>query len=120
MTCPDVGLVTPPSSLINVDLPAPEGPITAVRVPGRASNETLVSSWWPSMARPTWRTSMPPVATACRDWTVVPPVNTRSVLPMVMTSPGRRVTASTRWPLTKVPLPEPLSYNWVPVGAGTR
>ncbi len=48
---PGRGWAGPPSSLIGVDRLAPEGPMTAVRVPGRAVNDTLVSGWWPSMAK---------------------------------------------------------------------
>ena len=59
-----------------VDLPAPEGPITAVNVPGRAANDTRCSRTVSSSAtRVTSRTSRPPVAadrTRCGRSTVRP------------------------------------------------
>ncbi len=33
-------LMTPPTILISVDFPAPDGPMTAVKAPGRAVNDT--------------------------------------------------------------------------------
>ncbi len=39
-TVPDVGLSRPARMCINVDLPEPEGPMTAVRLPFATSSET--------------------------------------------------------------------------------
>ena len=53
-TWPVLGWVYPATSRANVDLPAPEGPMTAVSVPGRAVNEMLSSSvLLPSMVQVT-------------------------------------------------------------------
>src|SRR6478752_4984790 len=80
----------------------------AVRVPGRASIEMLSRSvLLPSMVHVRPRTSRPPVrvAASVSDRRVRPPsAKTRSTLPIVTTSPLCRVAASTRWPLTNVPL----------------
>ena len=40
VTLPDVGLSSPARMCIRVDLPEPEGPITAVRLPSVTSTET--------------------------------------------------------------------------------
>jgi len=103
---PVVGWVYPATRRANVDLPAPDGPITAVRVPGRAVNEMFSSSvLLPSMVHVTPCTSSPPVRVAASVRRArVPSLKIRSTLPMVTTSPSRSAAASTRAPLTKVPL----------------
>ncbi len=107
-----------------MDLPAPDGPITAVSVPGRAENEMFSSSvLLCSMVQVTPRTSSPPVAVAASvsvRRTKVPPAKTRSTLPMVTTSPSFSSAVSTRVPLTKVPLMLRLSAISIPPGVGIR
>ena len=64
-TVPLVGWAEPTITRESVDLPEPDGPITAVNVPGRASNEILSSRTISrSIARLTSRTSRPPVVVA--------------------------------------------------------
>ncbi|EUA39575.1 ABC-type multidrug transport system, ATPase component domain protein [Mycobacterium avium subsp. avium 2285 (R)] len=50
----------------------------------------------------------------------MPPVNTRSTLPMVTTSPSDSAAAPTRTPLTKVPLLLLASRISAPVGVGVK
>ncbi len=124
VTVPDVGWVYPATSRANVDLPAPDGPITAVRVPGRAVSEMLSSSVLLfSMVQVTPCASSPPVRVAASvsvRRSRVPPANTRSTLPMVTTSPSRSSADSTRAPLTNVPLMLRLSWISVPAAVGTN
>ena len=88
--------------------PAPDPPITAVSVPGRAVSEMSVSSCLPlSTTYWTPRTSRPPVRVAASvslRRTSRPPLTTRSTLPMVTTSPSAKIADPTRVPLTNVPL----------------
>ena len=65
-TAPFVGCQTPTSTFNSVDLPEPEGPITAVSVPGRDVRDTRSSSVTSpsSIVRPTSRASRPPVVAA--------------------------------------------------------
>ncbi|CAG7187265.1 hypothetical protein PICSAR235_02954 [Mycobacterium avium subsp. paratuberculosis] len=123
-TVPVVGWVYPATSRANVDLPAPDGPMIAVRVPGSAVSEMLSSSvLLLSIVHVTPRTSRPPVRVAAAVWSRrarVPPWKTRSMLPMVTTSPSRSTAESTRTPLTKVPLMLRLSWISVPAGVGIR
>ena len=122
VTVPVVGWVYPATNRANVDLPAPDGPMTAVNVPGRAEIEMLSSSvLLPSMVQVTPCTSRPPVRVAASvslRRARVPPLNTRSMLPIVTVSPSCRTADSTRAPLTKVPLMLRLSRISVPSGPG--
>ena len=124
LTVPVVGWVRPATWRARVDLPAPDGPMTAVSVPGRAVNEMFSSNvLLPSIVQVSPRTSSPPVpaaaAVSARRASVTPS-NTRSTLPMVTTSPGLSRAASTRLPLTKVPLMDRLSASLVPPGVGIK
>ncbi|CKP69444.1 Uncharacterised protein [Mycobacterium tuberculosis] len=98
--------------------------MTAVSIPGRAVNEMPSSSVLsPSMVQVTPRTSRPPTRVSSRFSSRrarVPSAKTRSMLPMVTTSPSCSSAASTRAPLTKVPLMLRLSRISVPPGVGTR
>ena len=104
-----------------MDLPEPDGPITAVSVPGRALNEILSSRMAsPSTARLTSRTSRPPVVVA--GWvrrTRAPSVKTKSTLPIVTTSFSPSAFAVTFAPLTNVPLPSVLC-NCTPTSVVTN
>ena len=88
--------------------PAPDPPITAVSVPGRAVSEISLSSCLPfSTTYWTLRTSRPPVRVAASvslRRTSRPLLTTRSMLPTVTTSPSLRIADPTRVPLTNVPL----------------
>ena len=42
---PEVGLSSPASRCMSVDLPEPDGPMTAVSLPPSTSSETLRSAW---------------------------------------------------------------------------
>ena len=117
VTVPLVGWVLPATWRAKVDLPAPDGPMSAVSVPGLASSEMLSRSvLLPSMVHDSPRTSSPPVRVAAsvsarRD--NVPSAKTRSTLPMVTMSPSRNSAAMMRCPLTNVPLMLRLSMIWV-------
>ena len=114
-------MVYPATSRDSVDLPAPDPPMMAVSVPGRAVIEMFCSSRFPSMLNSTWCTSKPParVAASVRR-TRLPPVNSRSTLPMVTTSPSLKTADPTRIPLTKVPLMLCASRISVPTAAGVK
>ncbi|RFZ62937.1 hypothetical protein DL240490_02854 [Mycobacterium marinum] len=104
-----------------VVLPAPEPPITAVKVPGRAVNEMFSSSPLPLMLKLTALTSSPPARVATWVWRArVPPVNARSTLPMVTMSPSLRIADPTRIPFTKVPLMLCASRISVPIRVGVE
>jgi hypothetical protein len=123
-TFPRVGFVVPTITFASVDLPAPDGPITAVSVPDRAENEMLFNNVSPcSIIRLMWRTSKPPVrildSVSVRRIRV-PLWNTRSTLPIVTTSPSRSSAPSTRVPLTNVPLMLRASRISTPSGLGTN
>ena len=95
----------------------------AVKVPGRAVIEMLSSSVLLfSIVQVTPRTSSPPVpaAAVCARRIRVPSAKTRSMLPIVTTSPWLSTAVSTRVPLTKVPLIDRLSAICVPSGPGIR
>ena len=110
----------PATSRAKVDLPAPDGPMTAVNIPGRAISEMSSSSFRLSIVQATPRTSRPPVPVAAAvSWrrANVPPAKMRSTLPIVTTSPSRSSACSTRVPLTKVPLMLRLSTISVPLAS---
>ncbi len=98
--------------------------MTAVNVPGRAATEMLSSSvLLPSIVHVIECTSRPPVWVAAAvsvRRASVPPVNTRSMLPIVTVSPSRSIAESTRAPLTNVPLMLRLSRISVPPATGSR
>ncbi len=124
VTVPSVGWVYPATNRANVDLPAPEGPMMAVSVPGCAANEMSSSSVLLfSIVHVTPCTSRPPVRVAAvlsLRRASVPSPNMRSMLPIVTMSPSFSTAVSTRVPLTKVPLMLRLSRISVPWGVGTR
>ena len=93
----------------------------AVSVPGLAVIVTFSSSAFALMLNPTSRTSRPPVRVAASvRRTRMPPVNTRSTLPIVTTSPSVSTADPTRIPLTNVPLMLCASRISVPIGVGAR
>ena len=74
-----------------------------------------------SMVHVTPRTSSPPVPVAAAvslRRNRVPPLNTKSTLPIVTTSPSLSIAVFTRSPLTKVPLMLRLSAISIPPGVG--
>ncbi|SHV70068.1 Uncharacterised protein [Mycobacteroides abscessus subsp. abscessus] len=104
-TLPADGWVLPTISRAKVDLPAPEGPMTAVSEPGPAEKLMSSSSFLPpSTTKSMLCTSRPPTRVAVVGLTSVPSWTTRSTLPMVTVSPSRSDDCSTWTPLTKVPL----------------
>ena len=111
----------PAISRDSVVLPAPDPPMMAVSVPGRAVIVMFSSSALSPTLNPTSRTSRPPVRVAASARrTRLPPVNTRSTLPIVTTSPSVSRADPTRIPLTNVPLMLFASRISVPSGVGTR
>nr|VTP04369.1 hypothetical protein BIN_B_04426 [Mycobacterium kansasii] len=98
--------------------------MTAVSIPGRAVSEMLSSNVLLfSIVHVTPRTSKPPVRVSSNVSSrraSAPPAKTRSMLPIVTTSPSCSSADSTRTPLTKVPLMLRLSRISVPPGVGTR
>ena len=110
----------PAISRARVLFPAPDPPITAVSVPGRAISEMLSSSCLPLST--TYLTSPHLQAAGARGgtwlrWTRVPSRKTRSTLPMVTTSSSVKIADPTRVPLTNVPLML-VSRISVPSGVG--
>jgi hypothetical protein len=93
----------------------------AVRVPGLAVSDTRSSRFFSPMLKLTSRTSRPPVR-AATSWrrTRMPPVKTRSTLPIVTTSPSASTAEPTRIPLTKVPLMLWASRISVPTGVAIK
>lgn len=91
------------------------------RVPGRAVIEICCSRCLPLIAKPTSRTSSPPVLVAT-SWRRAsrPAVNTRSTLPIVTTSPSVSRACAIRTPLTNVPLMLFASRISMPAGVGSR
>ena len=61
VTVPKVGSRAPASRPSSAELLAADGPTTAVNVPGRAVNDTLVSSSWPSAVSPSQCAATPTV-----------------------------------------------------------
>ncbi len=122
VTVPELGLVYPAISRDSVVLPAPDPPMMAVSVPGRVVSEMWSSSCFPpSTVKQTDLTSRPPLRVAAPVRRIrVPPVNTRSTLPMVTTSPSLKTAEPTRTPLTKVPLTLCASRISVPNGVRVR
>ena len=118
VTDPELGLVYPAISRDSVVLPAPDPPMMAVSVPGRAVSEMWSSSCFPrSTVKQTELTSRPPVRVAASvRRTRSPWLNTRSTLPMVTTSPSLSTADPTLTPLTKVPLTLWASRISVPSG----
>ncbi len=64
VTEPEDGVAYPAISRDSVVLPAPDPPISAVSVPGRATSEIRSSRFFPSMPKLTSRTSRPPARVA--------------------------------------------------------
>src|ERR1700722_7026164 len=121
-TVPLVGRAVPAITLESVALPEPDGPITAVSVPGRAEKETRSSSVMPrSSVKLTPRTSRPPVlAAGSVRRTRLPSAKTKSTLPIVTTSFSRSTAPLTRSPLRNVPLMLLASCIRTPCGFGTN
>ena len=59
VTRPELESLVPASSSSSAELRAADGPTTAVNVPGRAVNETSVSSSCPSAVSPSWYAATP-------------------------------------------------------------
>ena len=98
VTTPADGVLRPATPRATVDFPAPDGPITAVNVPGRAVNSTSRSNVVPlSRVSPTPRTCRPSEAPAgAPSRARTSPFTMRSVLPIVITDPSRSAARSTR------------------------
>ena len=119
VTEPEVGVAYPAISRDSVVFPAPDPPMMAVNVPGRAVSEILSSRVFPATAKLTPWTSRPPVRVAASPrGNRAPPVNFRSTLPIVTTSPSARMADPILVPLTNVPFMLWTLRISVPIGVG--
>ncbi len=102
----------------SVDLPAPDGPITAVRLDGSSWNDTLSSRILPPPTIVVSPSAYSVNSSLVADATSCDPSQRNVWLPKMTSYPGSSATEPwTRCPLTNVPLKLPRSWS---TGTGPR